>query len=155
RRRNNPIHLSQAARQTVSAGGSTSLCIPARLYLFSDKVRGVGEGLLYRGVEFEGFKVFPLIGEGEMEFSTRPNALRGTSYPIFEGLSEIVNNVSHDRAEIFWDWLFGPVGQVKTIRLSQKKVAAGGSIGHLIEVVGHDGRVADQRINMAIGPFNL
>ena len=110
---------------------------------------------MYRTVHSGIFEVFPKLGKGKMELPALANAFGRASYPIVEGLSEVVDGVAHDRAVVFWDWLFGPVSQCKTIRLCQRKYGECRPIRDFIEVRRHSGCLADQRIDMPVGPFDL
>ncbi len=136
-------------------GPEVEVRIPARLYVFKDKFCGVGEGLLYQRIMGGGFKVFPFFRKREMEFFREGDDPGNCIHPVVERLPKIIHGVSDDWGKMICDWLFGPVGQVKTIRLSQRRYRASGSIGNFIQVLGQGGRVADNSINVAIGPFNL
>jgi len=139
----------------TGSGPQMEICIPARLYIFDDKVCKVGEGLLYRRVIGGGFKVFPFFRKREIDFLRLMDGAKRGVNPIVQGFSEVVNSVSDDRPKMICDWLFGPIGQVKTIRLSQKCNRPPRPISDLIQVFGQGGRILDKRINVAIGPFDL
>ena len=39
--------------------------------------------------------------------------------PIVQGFPKVVNDITDDAPKMLCDWLFGPVGQIKAIRLSK------------------------------------
>ena len=139
----------------VGAGPKMEVRVPARLYVFEDKFRSIGEGLLYRRVVGGGFKVFPFFRKREVGLHRLADGLQGSVNPVVKSLPKIVEGVSDDRAKVIYDWLFGPVGQLKTIRLGKDGDRSGGSIRNLVQPFGQGGRVTDNRINVAIGPFDL
>ncbi len=120
--------------EVAEAGGGpkVKVRVPARFYIFEDKFRRVGEGLLYRRIMGGGFKVFPFFRKREMNFSRLAHDSQSCINPVVEGLPKIVDGVSDDRAKVICDWLFGPVGQVKTIRLSEHRDRECGLVRNLI-----------------------
>lgn len=139
----------------ASGGPKIEVRVPARFYVFEDKFCGIGEGLLYRDIVGGNFKVFPFFRKRKMEFLGGPNDAGGGIHPVVEGFSKIVDCIAHDRAKMLCDWLFGPVGEAKTIRFSQDCYRAFRPVSDFIQVLGQGGRIADNLFNQAIGPFNL
>lgn len=144
------VEIAQAG-----AGPKVEVCIPARLYFFENKFRGIGEGLLYRRIMGGGFKVFPFFRKREMNLFGLADGSQSRISPVVESLPKVVDGISDDRAKVICDWLFGSVGQAKTIRLGEHRDGPGGSIRNLVQLFGEGGRIADNRINVAIGPFDL
>ena len=130
--------------------------VPARLYVFEDKFRSVGEGLLYSRVGRGGFQVFPFFRKREVDISSgfagHPD---DGNHPVIERLPKIIHGVAYDRAKMICDRLFGPVGEAKTIRLSKGRNGVAGAYVYGVEVFGEGGRVTDNMVNVAIGPFDL
>lgn len=131
--------------------------VPARLYLFKDKVCDVGSGLLYRTVGLGSFKVFPFFREREVELAARDFGFNqnGLLNGVVEGFPEIVECISDNRAKKFLDWLFGPVGQIKVIRLSKQRMFPHMFNSDSIKIWGEGGRLSNQFIDVAFGPFDL
>lgn len=136
-------------------GPKIEVRIPARFYFFRDKFRGLGEGLMYRRIGAGGFKIFPFFRKGEVDLFGVPDAQDGIVHPVVESFPEIIDGVSQDRAKVLFDWLFGPVGQCKTIRISQQNVTPMRPIADLIQIAAQGGRVPHNRIDVAFGPFDL
>ena len=139
----------------MGRGPKVEIRVPARLYFFEDKFRGIGEDLLYRRVVGGEFKVFPFFRKREVGLHRLAGGLQGSVNPVVKSLPKIVDGVSDDRAKVIYDWLFGPVGQLKTIRLGEGDDRSGGSIRNLVQLFGQGGRVTDNLINVAVGPFDL
>ena len=130
--------------------------VPARFYVFENKLRKIGEGSLYQRVVGGGFQVFPFLREREVSLNGSAGlGHQGCVDPIFQSLPKIVYNITNDRAKMFCDWLFGLEGEIKTIRISKDCNRSPGAIDHLIQISGEGGRLPDQRINVVVGPFNL
>ncbi|MGD9540794.1 MAG: hypothetical protein AB7V61_07660 [Methylocystis sp.] len=134
--------------------------VPARLYVCKNKVCKVGECLLYRTITAGGFKVFPFIMEREVRlFPGNPGSPscsdNGSCDPVIQRFSEVVDCIPDDAAEKLRDWLFGSVGKLKAIRVSQQNMGARPFDPNLIQVSGKWGRMLDKRINVAVGPFDL
>jgi hypothetical protein len=129
--------------------------VPARAYFFEDKFRSVGEGLLYRRERLGGFQVFPFVRKGKVKPSVAMHNKQRVPHPVVKCFSKVVDSVSHDRAEMLIDWLFGRVGQIKNIRLYQKSVGSSAHERDRVEIFGEGGAVCDKCINVAFGPFNL
>ena len=136
-------------------GPKVKIRVPARLYLISNEVCGVGEGPLYRGEGFRGFKVLPFRRERKVKLLSGANAGNGIVHPVVEGFSEVIDHITHNRAKMLINWLIGAVGQAKMIRLSQQNNASRGPVGDLVQIVGQSGASRNQLINVAIGPFDL
>lgn len=122
---------------------------------FFDKCSCVGGDSLYfvpvRGV----WKFLPLIGKGEVNFLGSPGLTDDSGDKKVKRLPQIVNRVSDDTLIMLRDWLFGDKGQVKAIRISQRRISVCGAVPNDIQVFRHDGGLMDKRINMALGPFDL
>lgn len=144
------VEIAQA-----DAGPKVAVRIPARLYRFEDKFCGIGEGLLYRQIMAGGFKVFPFFRKRKMNLSGFSDGSQSRISPIVEGLPKVVDGISDDSAKMICDWLFGPIGQVKTIRLGEYSDGSCGLARNFVQIFGEGGRIADNRINVAIGPFDL
>lgn len=132
--------------------------VPARLYICKDMICQLGENLLYRSIVPRGFKIFPFVMKREIGLlrgRTTLNGDNGSSNPNVQGLSEIVNRVPHDATKVLRDWLFGPVGQLKTVRVRQQHCGPACFDPNLIEFSGEGGRLLDKRINVAVGPLDL
>lgn len=81
--------------------------------------------------------------------------IQRTVEPEVHRFTHVVNRVTDDRLKILADWLFGPVGQAKTIRIGEYDKRAPWPINDLVQVFGQGRGLADKRINVAIGPFDL
>lgn len=128
----------------------------ARLYIIEDEVCKVGEGLLYRDITSASFKVFPFRFEREIGLlPSFSDGNKGRCYPIIHGLTHIVDCIPDNAAKMLRDWLFGSIGEIKTIRVYQQGVASAPFDPNLIKVFGQGGRLLDKRINVAVGPFDL
>jgi hypothetical protein len=136
-------------------GPKVQVCIPARLYLFQDKVCKVGEGLLYKRVVGGSFEVFPFFRKGEIGFPARPNDREGGIDPVFHGFPKIIDGVAYDSAEVLRNWLFGSIDEVKTVWFQQEWIGSRWTADNFIQINGHNGRLSDKHINVAVGPFDL
>ena len=122
--------------------------VRARLYVIPDEICSVGEGFLYRLISRGGFKVFPKFIEGKF-ISPQSGS------PVVEGASQVVNDITSDYCEGFWDWLFGDKGQFKTIRFCKNYLGSGSNYRNIMKVFGQRGRLLNNSVNVAIGPFDL
>lgn len=130
-----------------------------RPYLFQKKLFKAGDGLIYRRETGMGWEVFPWRGREIERFSRikigdsgYPNALGG----IIQCGAEIAKNVTNDIRKRYWDFLFGPVGQLVVngwIEINERTALQLGN--NLVEGSIQGRRKTTQPVNIAVGPLNF
>lgn len=123
-------------------------------YLFEDKAFRTGEGLLYRLEPSRGYKVFPMFGDGEVwsGFSVFGSDYAGSQ--VIQCSPEVVDCITDDEAQRLWDWLYGPVGQLPSLRVRMGRSDVWFGLDRE-EVCAQRIRGGNQLINVALGPLNL
>lgn len=131
-----------------------SICRP---YLFEKKFFGTGEGLLYRREGRVGFDVFPFGTHGK-EWTIRRVGVQGTqdsSSQMIQCSPAIVDRITDDECQRFWDWLFGPVGKLVHGRITLNHVTAHLADCDLVQAAIQRISHPPQFVNVAVGPLNL
>lgn len=130
-----------------------------RPYLLQKKFFKSGEGLLYRRETGVGWEVFPWRGR-EIDHLFRVEvgdiAADNALCDIIQCGPEIAESITNDIRQRFWNWLFGPVGQL-VIRRGIEINDRTASFFHdnFVEGTIKGRRHASQLINIAVGPLNL
>lgn len=138
----------------AGGGPKVQIHIPARFYFFRNKVRRVGEGLLYRGEGLGCFKIFPFFREGKMEAFSLPDAESSRVHPKVQAFPEVVHSIASDCAKVLRDRFFGGVVEEITIGVGKDRYT---SVNHpkVIKPLWEGGLIGNNLVNVAVGPFDL